>query len=95
MSDVVDKADAWDAVSDMHKKYTWQPIETAKKTELLDIFSSGIRYVDCYWGKPTYASKDEPYCWVCDDGYDCDGPVANKVPNPTHWMSRPEPPKED
>lgn len=34
MSDVVDKADAWDAVFNAHKKYAWQPIETAKKRKL-------------------------------------------------------------
>ena len=70
----------------------WQPIETAPKNEvvMIDLWAGGERHTDCGWGKPTYGKEK---CWVSiGSGYDCNGPVDEKVYNVTHWMPLPEPP---
>lgn len=73
--------------------FVWQPIETVDISETVDILSNGLRYTECYWGRPTYEGKDAKYGWVCDNGYDCDGPVTNRVPNPQHWSRIPRLPQ--
>ena len=73
----------------------WQPIETAPahhSGKQIDLWAAGERYADCWWGWPTYGGKKGVYGWVHRSGYDCDGPVDDWVPNPTHWMPLPEPP---
>ncbi len=74
--------------------HEWQPIETIKKdyTTLFDLYADGHghRYPDCFWGKPTYGQTET---WIYESGYDCDGPVNDVVPKPTHWRHAPLPPQ--
>lgn len=66
----------------------WQPIETAPKDQVIDLFTSwfpnkagfkGLRWADCYFhnGK-----------WICKCG-------SKEIKNPSHWMPLPEPPNTD
>ena len=88
--DLVDKAEAWDAVIATHRKYGWQPIETAPKDgTVIDIWTTTEwdhipqRFTSCWWWKPGHESAQwrgiphDPMNWV-----------------PTHWMPLPEPPQE-
>lgn len=73
----------------------WKPIETAPDGDhnaVIDLWAQGLRYTDCQWGQPTYGRKKGVYGWVYQSGYDSDGPVAEWVPQPTHWMPLPAPP---
>ncbi len=72
----------------------WQPMDTAPEGDhcvVIDMWAQGRRITDCSWGKPTYG--DGVYGWVHCDGRDCDGPVYERVVNPTHWQPLPDPPK--
>ncbi len=74
----------------------WQPRETAPDGDWnaeIDMWSNGTRYTSCRWGSPTYGGAKGEYGWIYQSGYDCDGPVEDFVPDPTHWMPLPEPPK--
>lgn len=70
----------------------WKPIDTAPKDFCTSVdLWNGERNADCIWGRPTYGRVD---CWICQTGYDSDGPVWDALrPSPTHWMPLPEPPK--
>jgi hypothetical protein len=61
----------------------WRPIDTAPKdgTEI-DIWMSGFRYPNSYWGKVEQA-------WL-----DVDGEKLYDIffEEPTHWMPEPDPP---
>jgi hypothetical protein len=70
----------------------WQPIETAPKdgTEVLLVRNGSFRQIGS-WRKPCqqadgYRVNDGEPCWV---GYSAE----KRVPEPTHWMPLPEPPK--
>jgi len=71
----------------------WQPIETLARdfTVVVDLWAGGERYTDCVLRYPTYGPRE--YVWCHEGRYDCDGPVDEPVPNPTHWMPIPEPPQ--
>ena len=72
---------------------TWKDIQTAPGFgSRVDLWANGERYTDCWWGFPTYGGRKGQYGWVHQSGYDCDGPVDDWVPNPTHWMPLPAPP---
>jgi len=65
----------------------WQPIETAPKNmEDIDIWSRFGRIPDCSWNQTTYGKK---IGFVYQSDYDCNGPVFELVPEPTHWMPLP------
>jgi hypothetical protein len=62
----------------------WQPIETAPKDDLIDIWlSEGRRWCDCYYDR------------ICDE-WRTSRPsgrlVSIKSQHVTHWMPRPTPP---
>lgn len=64
---------------------TWQPIETATKDDLIDIWlTEGKRWCDCYYDR------------ICDE-WRTSRPsgrlVRVKAQHVTHWMPLPEPPK--
>lgn len=69
---------------------SWRPIETAPKFQgEIDIWGKCGRYTNCSWNRQTYGSE---LGWVYESAYDCDGPVMDLVPGPTHWMPLPAPP---
>ncbi len=74
----------------------WLPIETAPRdfvTEV-DLWSNGKRYPECSWTLPDNKRDNQDYCWCYLEYENNWGWVANRVPNPTHWMPLPEPPSE-
>lgn len=86
-STMTEAADALDA--------RWQTMESAPvgdHSAVVDLWAQGKRYTDCFWGKSTYGGAG--YEWVHQGGYDCDGPVMEPVPNPTHWHPLPSPPED-
>ena len=69
---------------------SWRPIETAPKfQDEIDIWGKCGRYTNCSWNKQTYGSE---LGWVYESAYDCNGPVMDLVPGPTHWTPLPAPP---
>lgn len=73
----------------------WLAIETAPKDSLIDLWN-GFRYTSCGWAIPNYhEEEDSDYCW-CErrsDESNFDEYWFEIEPQPTHWMSIPEPPK--
>jgi hypothetical protein len=67
----------------------WMPMETAPKDGVIDISTASGRFLDCFWGKPTYGSE---HGFVFNSGYDCDGQVFGLVREPLHWMHAPAAP---
>lgn len=62
----------------------WQPIETAPKDKLIDLWtSSGVRKTNCYW---------DHICqeWRCREN----NGVIIRFKNVTHWMPLPSPPTD-
>lgn len=73
----------------------WQPIETASKDEVIDIWTdSGVRVTDAFWADATDGSGEG---WCVEGEYD-EGWGNRRVPikgRPTHWMPRPAPPERN
>lgn len=71
----------------------WQPIETAPRDRIIDLWAGGRRWTDCKWGRVDY--KNEP-AWGRDGGrtteHGFSGRMVVEVENPTHWMEVPAPP---
>ncbi len=88
---------------------TWQPIDTAPKDVWVLVSWKGGLPEPYENGPWDYGMKDVPpppamtALWrpseYCDDGgnwrsYSEDGGFYGEIPNPTHWMPLPEPPRE-
>lgn len=72
----------------------WQPIETAPKDRVIDLWSSrGYRVPDCIWDVVKYATEpsfsDEVQGWTDANSH---GSVMKAAPF-THWMPKPEAPQ--
>ena len=70
----------------------WQPIETAPKDTVIDLFRcwpknragfTGFRYADCYW-------NESKQLWITKNA-DSESPQSI-VKNPDFWMHIPRPP---
>ena len=73
----------------------WQPIETAPKDRVVDLWSSrGFRYPDAFWDITEYRLPDDPrpmeYGWTDKNHH---GSIEEGGPY-THWRYPPEPPAE-
>lgn len=72
----------------------WQPIETAPKDRVVDLWANGRRWTDCRFGPVDY--KTTGPAWGRDGGkaqeHGYSGKTVVEVENPTHWMPPPNPP---
>lgn len=71
----------------------WQPISTLPRDfEGYDVWNDILgRVPNCYIGLTTYGRE---LGVVYQSSYDCDGPVMNLVPSPTHWIKI-DPPEQE
>lgn len=67
----------------------WQPIDTAPKDQILDIFGDGGRYTNCIWKRPS-SGKGKDCCWCYEECVWWYVPV----PSPAYWMEI-DPPEQD
>lgn len=68
--------------SDVDALMTWQPIETAPKDRLIDIWTGDRRRAACYWDDICHEWRS-----TANSGH------MTFCKYPTHWMEIPEPPK--
>lgn len=66
----------------------WQPIETAPKDgSSIDVWVSGCRIPEVFWGKPKLGNS--PMCWCCLEYDSYFGWIPESIAQPSHWMPMP------